>query len=141
MVQAYRQAELPGVTKEEADQLKLLSTLHYVYGAFVGLVAAGIGLVGLLPALLVSAAPQKAGDPPPFLVGGILLVIFGFIAALFLAKAVLNVLAGRALADRRNYTLVLVAACLSIPNFPIGTALGVFTLMLITKPAVKASFS
>jgi len=140
MATAYRAQDLPGLTKEDEDQLKLLSTLHYCYAVLVALMGLGIGAFGLVPALLFSAAPKHANDPPPLLVGGIFFAIFGFIAAILVAKAVLTGLAGRGLQNRRNHTLVLVAACLSLMNFPLGTALGIFTIMLINKPAVKALF-
>jgi hypothetical protein len=141
MVTAYRGADAAALTKQDEEQLKLLAVLHYCYAVMVGLMAGGIGLFGILPGILVASAPRHANDPPPLLIGGILFAVFGFIAVLFLAKAVLTALAARALTNRRNRTLILVAACLTIPNFPLGTALGVFTLMLIEKPAVKALFT
>jgi hypothetical protein len=36
--------------------------------------------------------------------------------------------------------LVLVAACLAIPNVPLGTALGVFAIIVLQRPSVKALF-
>ncbi len=139
MVNPYRAVdEMP--TKQDVDHLQLLSVLFYCYAALASLVAISIGAFGLLPAALIAAAPSNAHDAPPLLLGGILFMVFGAIAGVLLLKAVLMVLGARALAGRRNYTLVLVAACLALPNVPLGTALGIFTLILLQKPAIKALF-
>lgn len=57
-----------------------------------------------------------------------------------LATAALSGFAGRSLSRRRHYVFCLVAAGLACLSFPLGTALGVFTFMVLQRPSVKALF-
>jgi hypothetical protein len=73
--------------------------------------------LGILPA-----------DVPPFLPG--LLHVVGLV---FLAGAVLNLLAGWGLLDRQPWarTLAIVLACFNLIHMPFGTALGIYTLWVL----------
>jgi hypothetical protein len=44
------------------------------------------------------------------------------------------------LRKRRHRTLSFVMACLTCINIPLGTALGVFTLVVLSRPSVKALY-
>jgi hypothetical protein len=54
--------------------------------------------------------------------------------------AALTAVAGRSLTRRRRYTFCLVIAGLLCLWMPFGTILGVFTLITLTKPPVRAQF-
>ena len=49
-------------------------------------------------------------------------------------------LTGRWLAARRNWTFCFVVACLSCMNVPLGTILGVFTILVLQRPGMKGVF-
>jgi hypothetical protein len=66
--------------------------------------------------------------------------LFYFLFLLLAAKAVLCVLAGLAITRRRRWTLCIVAACISLVDLPLGTVLGIFTLLLLYDPATRAEF-
>jgi hypothetical protein len=69
-----------------------------------------------------------------FVVMGCVLVLGGWTyAAAMLA-------AGRALARRRLYSFCLAMAGVSCVFAPLGTVLGVFTLIVLMRPSVKALF-
>jgi len=142
MATAYQARAPSPKEKEDEDQLGLLSILFYCYGGFVAFAALALGVVALIPGFLLASAPgaPKEGGPPALLVGGILVAVFGLLAFFLFAKAVLMGFAGRALARRRNATLILVASCLALLTFPLGTALGVFTIVVLQRPSVKALF-
>lgn len=59
---------------------------------------------------------------------------------LFWTAAGLMVAAGRCLAARKRYTFCFVVACLSLTMMPFGTALGIFTLVVLLKEPVKRLF-
>jgi hypothetical protein len=132
----------PPMTKEDEDQLSLLAVLYYVYAAMIALAAlvfCGISLVGLVfagGAHSVHGAPKEA-----WIVGGVLLAVFGGVGILLAAKTALMVLAGRALQNRTSHTLIMVAACLALMNIPFGTALGIFTIIVLQRESVKARFN
>jgi hypothetical protein len=130
----------PRLSKKDEEQIDLLGILFYVYGAFVGftaLIFGGFALVGL--ALLSGAAPGATRpEPDPLILGVAVLVLFGAVALFFTAKAVVMFLAGRALRRRTGYVLAMVAAFLALINLPLGTALGVFAIVTLQRPEVKA---
>ena len=54
--------------------------------------------------------------------------------------AVAMAIAGRKLAVRRSYTYCLVVAGIECLFMPFGTVLGVFTIIVLIRPSVKALF-
>ena len=129
------------MVNQDEEHLKLLSILHYVWG---GLAAFGVcfgGLYAIIGGGIMAFAPQAQGpNGPPAAVGGIFLVIGCFIVLLAGTVSVLTILAGRNLARREGYTFCFVMACLSCLSVPLGTALGVFTIIVLLRPSVKQMF-
>jgi predicted membrane protein len=62
------------------------------------------------------------------------------VALLLIGKTVAMILAGRALGRRSGYMTCMIGACVAMTNIPLGTALGVFTIMTLQKPEVKRRF-
>ena len=50
-------------------------------------------------------------------------------------------LTGSSLKQRRRRTLCFVVACLMLPSFPLGTILGVFTIIVLRRPSVQELFA
>lgn len=119
---------------------QILAICHYVYAGLNAAIALTVGVAmafifrGLPPVDDPDAAQAFAVMKPMF-VGVTILVI-----VLMVAHLVLYVAAGRALARRRSWTLCVVAAALALTNLPIGTVLGIFTLIHLVDPAVRAEF-
>ena len=124
---------------QDVEHLKILSILYYVWGGLMaciscfGLLYVVIGLVAVI------AGAQHQGGPPAF-VGG--MFIFIGVAFVLLGGTVggLTIWAGRCLAQRKRYMLCFVMACIACLSVPLGTALGVFTIIVLQRPAVKAMF-
>ena len=55
--------------------------------------------------------------------------------------AALVLMAGRCIAGRKSYTFCFVVACVECLWAPFGTCLGVFTLVVLNRPSVKALFA
>ncbi len=121
-----------------------LKTLSVFYYAFAGLTivfgCAGVLYLGFGVGLLFNTDDLFAGDPnapPPEvmrIIGGFLAAI-GVMAALYqFVTAVLLVLTARFIAKRRNRMFCLVVAGLSCLSVPLGTALGVYTFVILTRP-------
>ncbi|HEU4408498.1 MAG TPA: hypothetical protein VFS43_24765 [Polyangiaceae bacterium] len=135
------QPQRQGSAEADESTLNTLSVLYYVYSGFVALSALVAGAFAVLPVLLFAgAAPGSRGGPPPWLFGGVFAVVFGAVALILVGKAVLMVIAGQALARRRNHVLCVAGACVALMNMPLGTALGAFALVVLMKPEVKARF-
>lgn len=126
------------------NNLRTLEVLYYIYGA--------LQLVGALIFFLVFGglsmflnsdvvAEQANGDMAPAVVGTVMGVVGGVITLFLLVVAVLNLLAARNLGKGKGRTLVMVAAGLDCLSFPIGTALGIFTFVELSKDHVKQVFT
>lgn len=65
---------------------------------------------------------------------GLILVVSAWTYGIFMIKA------ARALTEQRHHTLCMVMAAISCMFAPVGTALGIFTLLLLLDDEVKAAF-
>jgi hypothetical protein len=126
---------------QDLDHLRLLSIFHYVIGGLMALVSL-VPLIHVGLGLMMVFRPEamdKGNPPPPFL--GWFFVVLGSVFILCgLTLAVLTLIAGRKLAARRNYTYCLVIAALLCLFMPLGTALGIFTILVLMRPTVKPLF-
>ncbi|KRB02521.1 hypothetical protein ASD86_23690 [Lysobacter sp. Root690] len=125
----------------DASQLRTLSILYYVFSAFnllpllIGALYAfmGIGLLnGTLPA---DTATQDTAS------GWVLLGLAVAMLFIGIVGGILTLMAARRLSQRRSLTLCIVVAAMSCMQIPFGTALGVFTLIVLNRPSVKAMFA
>lgn len=127
-------------SREDRDHLRILSVLHYV--------AAGLAVLGLLflfghyTIMKTVMDPghwdhQGAGGPPPEAVLA-MMRWFCLIGALLLGCiAAGNFMSARMMSKRVNRTFSMVVAGVNCIQFPIGTLLGVFTLMVLLRDSVR----
>ncbi|MEZ4858775.1 MAG: hypothetical protein R2781_08190 [Flavobacteriaceae bacterium] len=72
---------------------------------------------------------------------GIIFVIFGGIGLLFcIAFGILNLLVAKYLKETRHYQFIFVVAILNCITGVLGILLGVFTIIELQKPEIKALF-
>lgn len=141
----------PGyVTQQtDAEHLKLLSIFHYVLGGLTG-VFAFIPLIYVVLGIMVlggnipmgpGGAPGGPGGPDPTVVMGGMFIFMGVVGTVLIgAFATIQLLAARWIAQRRRWTFCFVVACIECMNAPLGTALGVFTIIVLNRPSVRAVF-
>jgi hypothetical protein len=124
----------------EEDQLRVLSILHYVMGGlavlFLALPLMHIGVGALMVTGRFDSAQPHTADPA----GWIFVAIGSVFLVAGLACAAGYLFAGRSLARRESYTFCFVMGALGCAFFPIGTVLGVFTIIALQKPAVRQLF-
>lgn len=126
---------------KDHEHLKLLSLFHYILG---GLSAAGslLGLpyIGIGFALLSgdsSTFSDASSPPPPEGVGWLFVGLGLFVMVLCIVMAICLILSGRSLSKRTRYQFSFVIACLICLSIPLGTILGIFTIMVLSRPSVK----
>jgi hypothetical protein len=127
---------------DDAEHLRLLSIFHFVVGGLTALVAC-IPLIHLAVGIaIVSGAFDDVakGSPPPAFIGWLFIVIGALVILLGWTYSIGLIVAGRLLGRRQGYLFCLVMAGLSCMNMPLGTCLGVFTIVVLTRPSVKALF-
>lgn len=128
----------------DEEHLRLLSIFHYIVGGMIALCACFplihlvLGLTMIFAPERLSGSSQTSGPEPLF---GLFFVVFAGAFILFgWALAAATIYAGRCLARREKYTFCLVVAAVSCINAPIGTVLGVFTIIVLMRPSVKQIF-
>lgn len=131
----------PAAPSNDEEHLRLLSIFFYVSGALTAFfasvplihVAIGLGV------LFGNPGDASSGAPPPWF-GLIFIVLGGAFVLAGWAFALAKFAAGRALARRRRRTFCVAVACVCCVLPPIGTVLGVFTVVVLNRPSVKALF-
>jgi hypothetical protein len=124
---------------QDLEQLKLLAIFHYVVAGMAAMVAC-IPILHLLMGLALATGALGDSDPEARPVGLVIMVF----AALFIVAgwtfAALVAFAGRSLQTRRRYTYCLVMGGVECIFMPVGTVLGVFTIIVLVRDSVKALF-
>ncbi len=129
------------LSPSDRDHLKLLSIFFYIYGGlqlifgFIPLIYVGLGALMLNDPSLHSAGHPVADAMPWFFMA------IGVLASLYIwTVACLLITTGRSMSTRRRYVLCIVTSFLICLNLPLGTALGVFSIIVLFRPSVKAAF-
>ena len=125
------------------DHARLLGLLFWLLTGFQLLI---VGLIGLLYILIFGAvfatAPRNANDPPPELILIIVVAVVGIIFVSTLLFAVPKIIAGYGLRNEKTWARVwaIVACCMGIMAFPLGTAVGVYGLVFLFGDNGRAYF-
>ena len=132
------------MSDESLGHLRLLSIFHFVYGGMVALFSM-IWLIYVVFGVFMATSPDFVSskgthEAPPEAVGwiisgfGLVLIFIGWTVATLL------IIAGRNLSRQRHHTYCMVVAAMACLFVPLGTVLGVFSLVVLTKPGVKELF-
>jgi hypothetical protein len=132
--------------KIDADHLNLLAIFHFV-GA--GLAALGILFLMAHYAVMhmIFTNPkffenQKQPMPvPPQQIFAVLKWFYLAGAVWFTVSGVLNVVSGLRLRARKSRTFSLVVAGINCVHLPLGTILGVFTIVVLSRESVRELYS
>jgi hypothetical protein len=129
----------PPASSADADHLKLLAIFHYIYA---GLIALGgcCGSIYIFVGLLMATGQMDGQNPPPQEVGWMMSGMGAFFMLLAWGMALLVGMAGRYIQQRRRRLYCIIVAAIICVNIPIGTALGIFTLVVLSRPSVKQLF-
>jgi hypothetical protein len=141
----------PTPPSKESGQLRLMSILHYVWGALLMLLASifiihvvmGIWLIkhgGPMNFPTATGTAPAASNVPPAVVGYLFAFMGGCAVLVGWAFGYLTILSGRRMNQRRSRIFSIVIAAVNCISFPFGTALGVFTIIILSKDSVKALY-
>lgn len=125
----------------EPPERKHLTLLAWCYVGYAVLVAAcGVGMA-YYPVLLEAlfALDRKSGSMPSDVRHVVQITTMVYAVSLWVF-AVLCVLTGVMIAKRKGWWFIVVVSGLNTTLVPVGTVLGIFSLVTLTKPHVKAWF-
>ena len=129
------------MTRNDSEQhLRLLEIFHYVVAGVTALIALFPLIHFTVGWFLVHAPPPKHGEPPPAIIGYIFMALGAGFFLLGQSFAICIFAAGRCICSRRHYWFIFIMACFECAFFPFGTVLGVFTIVVLSRPAVKEMF-
>ena len=126
--------------RRDREHVKLLAIFHFVFG---GLAFVGIGFLGVHYAIMhtvfsnpdIWKSSQQAMPPKAFL--NAFIWFYLFVGVLLLTGLILNVLSGLFLLQKRNRLFSLIIGGLNCLQIPFGTALGVFTILVLSRDSVR----
>ena len=125
----------------DLEHLRLLSIFHYVAAGILGFFSC-FPFIHIALGVMFILAPETLDDgkaPPPFLgwifvIAGSVFVIAGW------TLTVLLIVAGRSLKRLKRRVFCIVVAGIACLFMPVGTVLGVFTIIVLSRPTAKALF-
>lgn len=133
----------PPLTPQDAEHLRLLAIFHRIMSGlticFSSMFIMHV-IVGVSALVNPEAFSNKPSDQMPpmfawlFMLGGGAAVAFGW------TVGILNFFVAKRLEERKGATLINVVSALNCLNMPFGTLLGVFTIVVLQRPQVKAVF-
>lgn len=125
---------------QDDEHLNVLSVLHYVLGGLTALFSCfPLVHLGLGIAVLCGALDERGS--PPRIVGWFFILFAAAVIVAGWALAVLVIAAGRRLRRHVSHTFCVVVAALECIIMPLGTVLGVFTIIVLSRDSVKRLFS
>ncbi|MDX1939928.1 MAG: hypothetical protein SFU99_05205 [Saprospiraceae bacterium] len=110
--------------------LVLLCSLLFVFYAFMGVFFTDIIELN-----------EETAEPMPFNPGSIFIVIGSIGFFITVALGIVTLFASKYLKEIRNYNFIFVVAILNCFTGVLGILLGVFTLVELNKPHIKALFN
>jgi len=128
----------------DREHLKLLTIFHFI---FAGLAFVGMGFLCVHYAIMhtVFSNPDMWKSQPQAMLPKAFLDAFIwfylFMGVLLLTGLILNVLSGVFLLLKRNRLFSLTIGGLNCLQIPFGTALGVFTILVLSRDSVRQLYS
>ena len=131
--------------QRDREQVKLLSIFHFI---FAGLALLGIVFLCMHYYILHTAfsnpdlwKTHKEVFPPPKAFFDAFIWFYLFMGVILLAVVVLNLLSGLFLWRKRYRLFSMIIGGLDCVQIPFGTALGVFTIMVLSRDSVRELYS
>lgn len=130
----------PMEDRQDREQLDLLAIFHFVLG---GLLALGsvMALIQLGFGLYVSGQIAEGGGPEFQWMGRIMAVACGFAFVVTVSVALATLYSGVCLRHRNRYRFSFVVACVLCVFMPLGTILGVFSVVVLNRESVKQIYA
>ncbi len=125
---------------EDEKNLDLLGTLHYVMGALTALFAF-IPIVHLVIGIAMLTGNLNGEEIAPRAIGMAFVILASIIILAGWLFAVLIIISGSRLKQRRSYNYCLIIAFLQCLIMPLGTILGILTILKLNKDTVRELFN
>jgi hypothetical protein len=128
--------------KKDLEHVRLLSIFHFV---IAGLTVVGIAFLWvhyfMMHTIFSNPDAWKGQNAPPKGFLDAFIWFYLFMGVIFLIAFVLNLLSGFFLWYKKHRMFSLVIAAIDCIQIPIGTALGIFTILVLSRDSVRELYS
>lgn len=125
----------------DAGHLDLLAILHFVLAGFSAL---GLGFMFfhwlLMKTMLSDPRAWQSDGPPPETILSAMFCLYLLMGMVLLIAGLVNLLSGLFIRKRRHRLFSIVVAGMNCMAFPLGTALGGFTLVVLLRESVRERY-
>ena len=125
-------------SKQDEDHIRILAICHYVYAGLTALSLPFLIFHFFFMRTVIAMDSSASSDLDSAM--GFFTAFYLVIGLFILAEIVLNVLVAHFLKQSRHRLFCLIVSGLNCISFPLGTTLGVFTIIVILRPSVTARF-
>ena len=128
---------------KDVEHVKLLAIFYYVWGGLTAFFSLFTIIYIVIGIAALSGAMSQNGDmnEEEAQVFGLMFLGMGSCGLLIgVVGSILTIMAGRRMSQFRSRVFCLVMAGLSCLSFPLGTALGIFTFIVLGRPTVIRMF-
>lgn len=127
----------------DVTHLNVLAICFWVWGALTAIMSS-FALIHLAMGIAIVTGNFNMQAQPPGsekFIGWMFVAIGGMVVTLGWLIGGLSIYAGFCLRRQRRWMLCMVVASLSCLSIPIGTTLGIFAIIVLSRPRVKAMFA
>ena len=126
---------------QDLQHLKLLSIFYYVVGGVLAFFSCFALIYLVMGVVFITAPPPPGGGAPrPPALGWFFVIFSGAALLLGWTWAACLMIAGWFLGRRQHYMFCMILGCSALLFQPLGTILGVFTIIVLIRPSVKRLF-
>lgn len=125
----------------DQEHLRLLTIFHYVLAGITALFAC-FPIFHIALGLFFILAPEEMmnqgqNSPPPPWFGWLFVGIGSVFVILGWTMALLTFISGRYMAQRKKWLFTMIIAGIQCAFVPLGTVLGIFTLIVLQKDSIR----
>lgn len=128
---------------KDYSDLNQLATFHYVLGG-IGCFFCLIPLLHVFGGISLILHPERFESSeqvfPSVYIGWIAIGMGGLFFLLGEVFSICLILSGKYLRQQKNYMFSFVLACFCCLNMPLGTILGIFTIVVLQRESVKSIY-
>lgn len=125
---------------QDEKNLDLLATLQTILGILTALMAC-IPLVYLGVGIAIFVGATSGSEAAPRVVGLVFIILSLLIILAGWVLAVMIIITGRKMRKRESFNFCMIVAFLECLIMPLGTVLGIFTILNLNKDSTKELFA
>lgn len=136
----------PYQVHKDNEHLKILSIFYYINAGLSALGIVGVILHGMMMLFMLTNEQfiEHTDEPHAAEVmqsmSSAFIIFYACFTVLLIANTVINILAARYLSQKKNMGFCQVVAGINCINIPLGTALGIFTFVVLSRYSIKLAY-